>query len=131
MSNPWGNQTEQTSTPSQDQSFQDNFVDKLPDSQEYLTKLETKLTKLQKKSISQQLSLKRSDEARRMLDSNAAAIELFEDADVEENSAITRRLFPEKQALTMSEIAKLLESDALAKATEQDLEVKPEKSADL
>ena len=131
MSNPWGNQTEQTSTTSQDQSFQDNFVDKLPDSQEYLTKLETKLTKLQKKSISQQLSLKRSDEARRMLDSNAAAIELFEDADVEENSAITRRLFPEKQALTMSEIAKLLESDALAKATEQDLEVKPEKSADL
>ena len=131
MSNPWGNQTEQTSTPSQDQSFQDNFVDKLPDSQEYLSKLETKLTKLQKKSISQQLSLKRSDEARRMLDSNAAAIELFEDADVEENSAITRRLFPEKQALTMSEIAKLLESDALAKATEQDLEVKPEKSADL
>ena len=131
MSNPWGNQSEQTSTTSQDQSFQDNFVDKLPDSQEYLTKLETKLTKLQKKSISQQLSLKRSDEARRMLDSNAAAIELFEDADVEENSAITRRLFPEKQALTMSEIAKLLESDALAKATEQDLEVKPEKSADL
>ena len=131
MSNPWGNQTEQTSTTSQDQSFQDNFVDKLPDSQEYLTKLETKLTKLQKKSIAQQLSLKRSDEARRMLDSNAAAIELFEDADVEENSAITRRLFPEKQALTMSEIAKLLESDALARATEQDLEVKPEKSADL
>ena len=131
MSNPWGNQSDQTSTTSQDQSFQDNFVDKLPDSQEYLTKLETKLTKLQKKSISQQLSLKRSDEARRMLDSNAAAIELFEDADVEENSAITRRLFPEKQALTMSEIAKLLESDALAKATEQDLEVKPEKSADL
>ena len=98
MSDPWGTKEEnQTGTP-QDQSFQDNFVDKLPDSQEYLNKLESKLTKLQKKSISQQLSLRRSDEAKRMLDANAAAIELFADADVEENSAINRRLFPEKQA---------------------------------
>ena len=135
MSNPWGTNpsSSEEDTTVQDQSFQDNFVDKLPDSQEYLNKLEGKLNKLQKKSIAQQLSLRRSDEAKRMLDANAASIELFEDADVEEKSAINRRLFPEKQALTMSEIAKLLESDTLAKATEEDLEdseAKPEISAD-
>ena len=135
MSNPWGTNpsSSEEDTTVQNQSFQDNFVDKLPDSQEYLNKLEGKLNKLQKKSIAQQLSLRRSDDAKRMLDANAASIELFEDADVEEKSAINRRLFPEKQALTMSEIAKLLESDTLAKATEEDLEdseAKPEISAD-
>ena len=134
MSNPWGTNpsSSEEDTTVQNQSFQDNFVDKLPDSQEYLNKLEGKLNKLQKKSIAQQLSLRRSDDAKRMLDANAASIELFEDADVEEKSAINRRLFPEKQALTMSEIAKLLESDTLAKATEdlEDSEAKPEISAD-
>ena len=103
--------------------FQDNFVaaikedlERLPDHEDYLEKLENKLTNLKKKtSIAKELAVRRSDEARRMLEASAAAIELFEDQDVSENSsAITRRLFPEKQALTMSEIAKLLESDSLA-----------------
>jgi len=121
---PWGLPDQ---SPNADQPcFQDNFVDKLPDSAEYLDKLESKLNKLQKKSsIAKELSLRRSDEARRMLDANAASIELFEDADIE-NSAVSRRLFPEKQALTMSEIAKLLESDVLAKNSEYT----EEKSAD-
>jgi len=55
-----------------------------------------------------------------MGESNAAAVELFEDDDVTDSqSAISRRLFPEKQALTVSEIAKLLESDTLANSVEQ------------
>ena len=120
---PWGANPD--TDPNAEQSFQDNFVDKLPDSQEYLNKLETKLNKLQKKSsIAKELALRRSDEARRMLDANAVNIELFEDSDIE-HSAVSRRLFPEKQALTMSEIAKLLESDELAKNTDE-----VEKSAD-
>ena len=75
-----------------------------------------------KSSISKELALRRSDDARRMLESNVAAIELFQDEDIDENSSISRRLFPEKQALTVSEIAKLLESDALDKSAQENEE---------
>jgi len=121
--NPWGSDVKDNIIENNDQTgFSDNFVpstndsDKLPDHEEYLSKLENRLNNLKKKSsIAKELAFRRSDEARRMLESNAAMVELFEDEDLDENSAISRRLFPEKQALTMSEIAKLLESDSLAK----------------
>ena len=122
---PWGeptnnhNNSDEEST-SNNKGFADNFNDKLPDHEEYLNRLETKLENLKKKStITQELRNRRSDEARRMLDSNAAAVELFEDTDLTENSALNRRLFPEKQALTLSEIAELLENDTLAQSSEE------------
>ena len=111
--------------------FKDDFVvepfdvqaevpERLPDHEEYLNTLETKLAKLgTKSSISKELALRKSDEARRMLESSAAAIELFQDEDLDEKSAISRRLFPEKQALTVSEIAQLLESDVLDKSSQK------------
>ena len=49
-------------------------------------------------------------------------VELFEDEDLDEKSAISRRLFPEKQALTVSEIAQLLESDTLDKSAQEEHE---------
>jgi len=130
---PWCNNSSSKNSDdiedSEKEGFEDNFVvdksdfEPLSDHEEYLNKLETKLTKLNKKSsISKELALRRSDDARRMLESNVAAIELFQDEDIDENSSISRRLFPEKQALTVSEIAKLLESDALDKSAQENEE---------
>jgi len=134
---PWGNAAPQIidELDEKNDGFTDNFVvtkndsdekeqvEKLPDHEDYLNSLETKLDKLQKKSsISKELAARRSDQARRMLDSNAAAVELFEDEDLNEKSAISRRLFPEKQALTVSEIAQLLESDTLDKSAQEEHE---------
>ena len=137
-SNPWGSSTSNSINDNDivqdNQGFADNFNDKLPDHEEYLNRLESKLNNLKKKSsIAQELRNRRSDEARRMLDASAAAVELYEDSDLTENSAMNRRLFPEKQALTLSEIAKLLENDTLAQEvnkSEVEEPDKPEKSAD-
>ena len=137
-SNPWGSSTSNSINDNDivqdNQGFADNFNDKLPDHEEYLNRLETKLNNLKKKSsIAQELRNRRSDEARRMLDASAAAVELYEDSDLTENSAMNRRLFPEKQALTLSEIAKLLENDTLAQEvnkSEVEEPDQPEKSAD-
>ena len=125
---PWCNGTVEP-TEDEKKGFKDNFVvkeddaDRLPDHEDYLNKLETKLDRLKKKSsISKELALRRSDEARRMLESSAAAIEVFEDEELDEQSAISRRLFPEKQALSVSEIARLLESDTLDKSVQEDEE---------
>jgi len=137
-SDPWGSSTSNSINDNNivqdNQGFADNFNDKLPDHEEYLNRLETKLNNLKKKSsIAQELRNRRSDEARRMLDASAAAVELYEDSDLTENSAMNRRLFPEKQALTLSEIAKLLENDTLAQEvnkSEVEEPDQPEKSAD-
>ena len=140
-SNPWGSSTSNSINDNNivqdNQGFSDNFNDKLPDHEEYLNRLETKLNNLQKKSsIAQELRNRRSDEARRMLDASAAAVEHYEDSDLTENSAMNRRLFPEKQALTLSEIAKLLENDTLdslaqeVNKSEVEEPDQPEKSAD-
>lgn len=136
---PWGSSTSNSNDNNivvqDNQGFADNFNDKLPDHEEYLNRLETKLNNLKKKSsIAQELRNRRSDEARRMLDASAAAVELYEDSDLTENSAMNRRLFPEKQALTLSEIAKLLENDTLAQEvnkSEVEEPDQPEKSADI
>jgi len=129
---PWCNDGAVEPTDDEKKGFKDNFVvkdddnddaDRLPDHEVYLNKLETKLNRLKKKSsISKELALRRSDEARRMLESSAAAIELFEDEELNEQSAISRRLFPEKQALSVSEIARLLESDTLDRSAQEDEE---------
>ena len=137
-SDPWGSSTSNLINDNDivqdNQGFADNFNDKLPDHEEYLNRLESKLNNLKKKSsIAQELRNRRSDEARRMLDASAAAVELYEDSDLTENSAMNRRLFPEKQALTLSEIAKLLENDTLAQEvnkSEVEEPDQPEKSAD-
>ena len=137
-SDPWGSSTSSSINDNDivqdNQGFADNFNDKLPDHEEYLNRLESKLNNLKKKSsIAQELRNRRSDEARRMLDASAAAVELYEDSDLTENSAMNRRLFPEKQALTLSEIAKLLENDTLAQEvnkSEVEEPDQPEKSAD-
>ena len=137
-SDPWGSSTSNSIDSNivvqDNQGFADNFNDKLPDHEEYLNRLESKLNNLKKKSsIAQELRNRRSDEARRMLDASAAAVELYEDSDLTENSAMNRRLFPEKQALTLSEIAKLLENDTLAQEvnkSEVEEPDQPEKSAD-
>ena len=86
QSDPWCNAPPQITNDNdeKDAGFKDNFVikndndkeqlEKLPDHEDYLNTLETKLNKLQKKSrIAKELAARRSDEARRMLDSNAAA----------------------------------------------------------
>ena len=86
QSDPWGNVAPQITNDNdeKDAGFKDNFVikndndkeqlEKLPDHEDYLNTLENKLNKLQKKSsIAKELAARRSDEARRMLDSNAAA----------------------------------------------------------
>ena len=86
QSDPWGNAPPQITNDNEekDAGFKDNFVikndndkeqlEKLPDHEDYLNTLETKLNKLQKKSsIAKELAARRSDEARRMLDSNAVA----------------------------------------------------------
>ena len=137
-SDPWGSSTSNSINDNDivqdNQGFADNFNDKLPDHEEYLNRLESKLNNLKKKSsIAQELRNRRSDEACRMLDASAAAVELYEDSDLTENSAMNRRLFPEKQALTLSEIAKLLENDTLAQEvnkSEVEEPDQPEKSAD-
>jgi hypothetical protein len=134
---PWGNiacTEDETAILTIPKEFQDNFVpennsftattvegnEHLPDHDDYLSKLETKLGKLQTTSnLTKALEARRSDETRRMLDANSV-LDLFDEneADVAEKSAMTRRLFPERQALTLSEIAVLLESDTLAANTE-------------
>ena len=53
---------------------------------------------------------------------HSCLVEFFEDEELDENSAISRRLFPEKQALTVSEIAQLLESDTLDKSVQEEHE---------
>lgn len=126
---PWG--TSVANCEVETQGFNDNFADKLPDHEEYLNKLESKLDRIKKKSsIAKELAARRSDEARRMLESSAAQVEFFQEEEIGENSVISRRLFPEKQALNMSEIAKLLESDVLAKNATSEDEEKEAKEVD-
>ena len=48
--------------------------------------------------------------------SNVVTIEFFDNVDIDENSSISHRLCPEKQAISVSVIAKLLESDTLDKS---------------
>jgi len=83
----------------------------LPDSQEYLQSLEAKLKKVQSSSISKALAERRSDEARRLLDSKVQNLcvdnELLDDVQVADNPLL-RKVFPEKQAVSQSELQKLV-----------------------
>jgi len=87
----------------------------LPDSQEYLHTLEAKLKKVQSTSIGKALAERRSDEARRLLDSKVQRLtvdnELLDDAQIPDN-LLLRRVFPEKQAVSQSELQKLVKKEA-------------------
>lgn len=136
-----------------DNSFGDNFVDnKLPDnrlhgnvdenqdnsslsfthlqdSREYIDRLELKLRKLQKVSLQNALSERKSDEARRLLDARlqsldylSAATTTYSESNVEEeveDNPVLRKLCPERQAVNLSELEKLLDADSLQKLVEE------------
>ena len=157
----------QSSEPDNPCSFDDNFVDNstdnslststcakvieenepstvpfepLPDSREYLDRLESKLRKLQKSSLQKALSERRLDEARRLLDARLISTENSwssannqPEAHIEESiedNPILRRLCPEGQAVNISELQKLLEGDNLQKLVEElgECEIEPEES---
>ena len=112
----------------------------LPDSREYLDRLESKLRKLQKGSLQKALSERRLDEARRLLDARLISTEnswLSADNQPEahieesiEDNPILRRLCPERQAVNISELQKLLEGDKLQKLVDElgECEIQPEES---
>ena len=157
----------QSSEPDNPCSFDDNFVDNstdnslststcakvieenepstvpfepLPDSREYLDRLESKLRKLQKSSLQKALSERRLDEARRLLDARLISTENSwssannqPEAHIEESiedNPILRRLCPEGQAVNISELQKLLEGDNLQKLVEElgECEIEPEQN---
>ena len=68
-------------------------------------------------SLSTNLALKRSDEARRLLDSAAQSVnadlppELIQDPQIQDNPLL-RTIFPEKQAVAQSELARLVHKEA-------------------
>ena len=101
-----------------DKEFEDNFKDKLPDSQEYLAVLEAKLAKLQKKgSLVDDLRNRRQDEMKRFLAngnqvSSSNSDFTHENIDIPSN-ALLRRIAPEKQALTVEELLHLVKEDQL------------------
>ena len=116
----WGPEINASAVPSEsaEKAFDDDFVQEnenyqpLPDSEEYLQTLESKLKKIQKTSLTKSLSERRADEARRLLDSQAQQVqvenELLDDAQVPEN-LVLRRICPQKQAICESELQKLIE----------------------
>lgn len=112
----------------------------LTDSREYLDRLEFKLRKVQDVSLQKALSERRSDEARRLLDARLIGPEnsgLSSDSQLEphivesvEDNPILRRLCPERQAVNLSELQKLIEKDNLQKLVEElgECEIEPEQS---
>ena len=133
----------QNGTEAKCEHFEDNFLpvkpfEKLDDSKEYLEKLEAKLAKLKNvgksdksknRALLNALSEKRQDEARRYLDAGTLVelgqqydeITSNEDENVKDNPLI-RKICPEKQALTMQELEKLVDSDVLELVRKMHLE---------
>lgn len=126
----WGQpSSEEAATASGQEGFDDDFVNRnnsvidnssyqpLPDTTEYIKSLETKLKKVQKSgSLASNLSAKRADEARRLLDSAAQSVnadlppEIIQDPQIQDNPVL-RTIFPEKQAVAQSELIKLVHKD--------------------
>ena len=76
-------------------------------------------TQVQKSgSLSSNLSAKRLDEARRLLDSAAQSVnadlppELIQDPQIQDNPLL-RTIFPEKQAIAQSELTKLVKDSPI------------------
>jgi len=134
-----------------DNSFGDNFVDKnlsdksshlkreekednnslsfepLEDSRQYIDGLESKLRKLNKVSLLKALSERKSDEARRLLDSRIQDLDFLSSARISEanieeeveDNPLLRKICPERQAVNLSELEKLLDADSLQKLVEE------------
>jgi len=101
----------------------------MKDSKEYIDRLESKLKRLQKASLQKALSERKSDEARRFLDARIEGLnhissastqysESIIDQGVDDNPLI-RKLCPERQAVNLSELEKLLDADSLQKLVEE------------
>lgn len=122
----WGGSPDQKDNSDQQKGFEDNFVwEHLPDHSEYLEKLHKKLQKLQKSTdLSQSLADRRRDENRRLLVSNAIQNTEHEEEISVEINELARRLFPEKQALSLTELVRLVEADALQPKIEEEEEKK-------
>jgi len=123
----------QTTTFQENKKFEDDFVNSdkvskdcnnspqnstdyqpLPDTHDYIRVLESKLKKVQGSgSLTANLSLKRADEARRLLDSAARSVnadlppELIQDLTIQDNPLL-RTIFPERQAVAQSELTRLV-----------------------
>jgi len=101
----------------------------LQDSKEYIDRLEVKLRKLQKVSLQKALSERKSDEARRLLDARlqrldilSSATSTYSESNIEEeveDNPMLRRLYPDRQAVNISELEKLLDADSLQKLVEE------------
>jgi hypothetical protein len=101
----------------------------LQDSKEYIDRLEVKLRKLQKVSLQKALSERKSDEARRLLDARlqrldilSSATSTYSESNIEEeveDNPMLRRLCPDRQAVNISELEKLLDADSLQKLVEE------------
>ncbi|XP_013778745.1 uncharacterized protein LOC106463273 [Limulus polyphemus] len=114
-------------------SFDDDFtaVSRLPDSDNYIKSLESRLDKLKCKNrdlsskdiITSLQAVRHGHVERRCLTDPPVTCSLFSDyesVDIDEeisSSYIEKRIFPAKQALTKEEIQALLEADILAKTT--------------
>ncbi|KAI1295664.1 hypothetical protein HDE_05528 [Halotydeus destructor] len=140
MDDPWRSRSNTFHSKDTDNnSFDDDFVNHLPDSEEYIASLEKKLAKISGKSVVSSsrdvvnsLSKIRQDVMATLINSSSACEFLNES--LEQNGAIAaveRKLFPERQALTKEELEKLLEQDILARNTLA-LEISPteDKSAE-
>ncbi|XP_018327971.2 uncharacterized protein LOC108738863 [Agrilus planipennis] len=104
-------------------SFEDNFIDSLPDSKEYIAILESKLKKLKSNpSFIKQLQEKREACMRELLcDMTNCPIEIEEDFLKEElqTYSILRTIAPEKQALSKGEIVEFIKYDQLINETHE------------
>lgn len=128
---PWGGR-ENAGSAGAEREFEDNFspTDELPDTQDYVASLESKLAKLKGRgrevTAREMLSVledARQDHTARLIScSNDLAPEATaylpgedcSDAPIH-STYLKKRLFPERQALTQEELKYLLEADFLEK----------------
>ncbi|XP_071746546.1 uncharacterized protein [Lepeophtheirus salmonis] len=72
--------------------FNDNFIDKLPDSAEYLSRLESKLSKIKKGSLRKSRNMKEEYISQLLMNSNGTenGIDFIESADIETSPVISK-----------------------------------------
>jgi len=135
---PWGGNTssEGTSSSSQENIFDDSFTaeksdgrkknelfEKLPDSEEYLAVLETKLKNLKKKKV---VLNKEEIVGELLLRSNNSRLEIVSDSDIELDSAVAnnqlvRQILPQ-QPISRGETVRLLQADYLGEGYTKSLQ---------
>jgi len=124
------------------QDFPTSNFEPMKDSKEYIDRLESKLRKLQKASLQNALSERKSDEARRFLDARLEGLDYVSSASTQysesiidqgvEDNPLLRKFCPERQAVNLSELEKLLDADSLQKLVEDlnDCEGEQEEKSD-